>query len=79
MALQFDRPLRAERIGQSLNALATAHGDRLIHYKGVLNIAGLPQAQGGKCYVQTTSDPNEKDNKLIYLMFDRSWRWMGCV
>jgi G3E family GTPase len=39
LALRFDRPLRGERIGQWLNALVTAYGDRLIRYKGVLNIA----------------------------------------
>jgi G3E family GTPase len=38
-SLRSERPLNAERIAQWLNALVSAYGDRLMRYKGVLNIA----------------------------------------
>jgi G3E family GTPase len=39
-SLRSDRPLDSRRIAQWVNALAKAYGDRLMRYKGVLNVAG---------------------------------------
>jgi G3E family GTPase len=36
-----DRPLHAGRFGQFLRTVAATHGDRLLRYKGVLDIAGV--------------------------------------
>jgi len=36
-----DRPLHPGRFAQFLNAAISSHGDRLLRYKGVMNLAGL--------------------------------------
>lgn len=75
MALRFECPLRGERIGQWLNALVTAYGDRLIRYKGVLNIAEADRkliVQGvhqlATCgYGADWPDDQPRQSKLVFI------------
>ena len=75
LALYSDQPLDAARIGQWLNALVTAYGDRLMRYKGVVSIAGADQkliVQGvhqlTNCgYGADWPDKKTRQTKLVFI------------
>ena len=46
VALRTDKPLDIDKLSAFMNQLLEEHGKQLLRYKGVLNIAGEPDAEG---------------------------------
>ena len=73
-----ERPLHPGRFGQFLNAVARSHGDRLLRYKGVLDIAGVDRKVIFQGVHQLTSNdlgppwgPDEaRRSKLVFIGLD---------